>query len=871
MIRSQLSTIPKIVLLRSDKILHKLISLLLHPQRRIDNDFDVILDGVRDFYPNSYRLDEIELSLSHDDILQSDISSDYDYKVFRGFDYDFSFLQNIYEIYFVRNGSYIYVEDDRVNDYMELISKVSPFQLMGYGLSSKLLKEDINIETIVATVDNYTPLGLRVDSQRLYAENHLHLKGAGYLSFNLSKIITNPTPAEYYDPHFLKEIPRINEFSYINNHQISIGQIVDILKFCKDTIYRNLLNDSDKKQSIDKLSKILSIKNHTTLQNYYSIDHLSKLSLIIPLPKKSIKMKMLVQIIKYYDQDEYSKSYFMENILFFYIFSSTKDIFLQRVIKLYIQAINIIRSYMVMSQNLGLAHFSEYSGSTIRQVERRNANNTAKSIINSGTSKLNAKVGTPKSSHMIAQRVIGFAYAFEREKTPIEFNLGLSSIKEREKNTYVQEYLLPRFYHKRMAIKKETLAIDDFVRNVRYKNVDRFSLALQNTQIEALKNKKKLQGKTIDISSLVVTIDAVGKETHTPPEVFAPHFRYLRDIPEDLKGDIVLGSQTIDQHKRLVMSVHAGEDFNHLITGMRRVDETIVYFGLERRDRIGHLLSLGITPRAWIDNTKEIVVYKGEYFDDLVWMTQKLKYIATDTLSFQWYINRCEDTIWKLFGEIYTEYNSGRLKLVDLYDAWLYRRNCPIVYQQRERGEYVYGEYESRVLDSKKPNENIKKLYELYHTSEKTREAYEQVYRIEKREITDDILDIWEALQDHLLNDIAHKGIVVETNPSSNIFVSSLENYNHHPVFRFCPPKEQFLQKGELFNRFGLRDGKIATTINSDDPSIFVTTLQNEYRLIKNTAKEYYKCSDKEADEWIDEIRVFGLKIFDELCSGNPL
>jgi len=881
MIYNSLYNIPKIVLLRSDKILHKLLRSLTSGHSSLDDNFDELLSGVRDFYPNSYRLDEIELSLAQEDILHSGISSDYNHKNFHGLDYDYTFMQEIFDEFFIKDGGTLYVKDERVNDYMEFISKVSPFQLMGYGLSNKLLKNEIKIETLIATVSNYTPLGLRVEKHEPYAENHLHLKGSGYLAFNFSKIISNPTPKEYYRDDFLKEIPRINEFSYINNHQISIGQLVDLLKLCKDIIYDSVLSGYEneelmsesriqriqqkKKEAIGNLQKIIFINGSVTPRNNYNIEILSKINQIVPLRKRSVATQMVGQIIQYYDQYEYSKSYFLESILFFYIYNIQKDNFFKRIIKIYLHTINILRSYMVMSQNLGLAHFGEYSSSAIREVEKRNAHNTAKSIINSGTSKLNAKMGTLKTSEMIAQRVINLSRAFKYKERSIDVNFGLSITKGREEDGYGERYLLPRFYHKRMGIKEETFAIDNFVRNVQYKSVERYMIELHGNQIKAFQNRAKWKDKSVDISSLVVAVDAVGKETHTPPEVFAPHFRYLRNLPEDMKCDIFLGSHRFQPHKRLIMCVHAGEDFNHLITGIRRVDEAIEYFGLERRDRLGHLLSLGLTPKVWIENIREIVVYKGDYFDDLVWMVQRLKYIPNKKIDTQWYINLCEDTIWRLFGELYPEFGERRLAVVELYNAWLYRRNCPIVYQQRERGELIYGEYDKRVLDAKEPTKNVKKLYELYNTSKKTRDAYAQVYRVNKSDITDDILDIWEALQDYMLNEIAKKGIIAETNPSSNIFISSLRSYKYHPIFRFSPPKEEFLRDGGLFNRFGLRDGKVATTINSDDPSIFVTTLQNEHRLIKNCAKNHYQCSDKEADDWIKDIRMFGVKVFDEL------
>ena len=529
---------------------------------------------------------------------------------------------------------------------------------------------------------------------------------------------------------------------------------------------------------------------------------------------------------------------------------------------------------MLMSQNLGLSHFSEFSGSSLREVERRNAHNTARSIINSGTTELNAKIGTAISSAKLARNIGDFKNAFDRENhksknSNLAFNFGLSTVKDREKSfTIVTGNLHPIFYKKRLKIKEETLAIDDFMRNVKYKTIDSFSHALKYTGINAYKEKDRLQEKNFDLSSYVVSIDAVGKETHTPPEVFAPFFRYLRNAPKQLQNDIFLGSHDFKHHKNLLITVHAGEDFNHIVTGMRRVDESMQYFNLQRRDRLGHVLSLGITPKMWLGSVQEVLLHKGDYFDDLVWLCSKLKKISVPSLDISRFISIYEEKVWRLFEELHPMYSGKSLHLSDLYDAWKYRKNCPLTYYARKRGVTHFDDYSFAVLD-KEPNKQIAELYELYQTNKELRERRAEVIRIDKAKIKKEELKIWEALQDKLLNTIAKKGIIIETNPSSNIFISSLSGYAYHPIFRFNPPKDKQLKKGKKFNKYGQRDGRISITINSDDPAIFVTSLQNEYRTIKNIAKDCYNCTDKEADDWLKDIREFGIEIFKESDDGR--
>jgi len=870
MLKNTLTHIPQIVLLRSDKILNTLITLLSENKHSHQNDFPEIMEGVRDFYPNSYRLDEMELSLSQSVLKESDISSDLNFKKFKDIDYNFSFLDKLYDKFLMQDGANIYAREEVLESYLGFISKVSPLQIIGYRFARELKEDILTQNDVFAFVNAYTPLALEVDKINEYAENHLHLKGAGYLGFNFIKLLSYDTPKAYYHKSFLQEIPRINEFSFINNSQISIGQIVNILKLSKDFIYSSFMsNKLDDEEYQNRLQKIM-IYNQSFGDSYiYSMENLNKIEKIFSLSCDSVELEICKKVIKLYNEDNYSKAYLMEYVLIFYIYQTTQFHCLQRVIKLYLHATNILRSYMLMSQNLGLAHFSEFSGSTLREVERRNAHNTARSIISSGTTHLNAKIGSATASYKIERNILDFKNAFDGQEKKIKaFNFGLSSLKNREKSIEIHTgELLPRFYNKRIKIKEESLAIDDFVRNVKYKIVDKFDTALKFTQIEAYKQKDSLQNETFDISSYVVSLDAVGKETHTPPEVFAPHFRYLRNAPKSLKNNIFNDLHTFNYHPNLLITVHAGEDFNHIVTGMRRVDETIEFFEMQRRDRLGHVLSLGIRPQSWIESVQELVVYKGDYFDDLVWLCQKLKQISCRELDLSHYIHIYTDKIWKLFSELYPMCKQS-LHINDLYQAWTYRKNCPITYYQRERGETLFGEYDQRVLDDR-PSKEVKEIYELYQSNKKVREAYQNIIKIDKSKIDKEELEVWELVQDKILDEIAQKGIIIETNPSSNIFISFMKGYAYHPIFRFYPPKSKYLKKGKRFNRYGQRNGRISITINSDDPAIFATSLQNEYKTIKNIAKKRYNCSDKEADDWLDDIRRFGITIFKECEYGR--
>lgn len=861
MIENSITNIPQIVLLRSDKVFNQLLVEILEIKDNKNNDSsNAFIEAVRDFYPNQYRLDEIELSLSQKELLKCDLSSNGSFNTLK---YNFSFLKSVFDIFLKYDGSKILAKEKTLEEYLALITKISPLQIVGYELYSNLFNHKIRINDLFSFIDTYTPLFLRVDNQNKYAENHLHLKGASYTSFNMLNVLTTKTKKEYFQNKFINTLPRINEFSYINNHIYSIGQIIEITKTCNDYIYGSILDNALTKTDkyIDKLNRILTLNKSVNPKYQYSIKTISEMNKLFPIFKNTIEDNIIRRMIELYEKGYIAKVQLLENILFFYLYKDTESNYLRYFIKLYFQASNILRSYMVMSQNIGLSHFSEFSGSAIRQVENRNSMNIASSIINSGTNYLNAKMDVKTNSSKICNIVQDFKHAFDNQKGKIKFNFGLSSKKMREKEIKVVN-LLPLFYKKRKLVKKEALALDDFIRNIKYKRINKFTYDLKYTKIKAYKEKHKLKNKILDMSSYVVSIDAVGKETHTPPEVFAPFFRYLRSSPQKLKNDIFLGTKKFQLHPKLLITVHAGEDFNHIITGMRRVDESVKFFNMKRNDRLGHVLSLGLFPNTWIKNIKDILVYKGDYFDDLVWLSRELKYLSKTNLDVSRYIKIYEDKIWKLFSEIYPTCQNN-ITISDLYEAWEYRKNCVLSYYKRKRGEVLFDDYSNIVLE-KKPNIKVREIFELYQTNKKVRKNYQEVIKINKNNISKDEINIWRALQDKMINDLASKGLIIETNPSSNVFVSSINSYDYHPIFRFYPPKEALLKKGSKFNKFNQRKGRIAVTINSDDPAIFVTSLQNEYKTLKNVAKNKYKCTDKEAEDWINDIRKYGINLFKE-------
>ncbi|MCV5690354.1 hypothetical protein OFN32_39720, partial [Escherichia coli] len=67
-------------------------------------------------------------------------------------------------------------------------------------------------------------------------------------------------------------------------------------------------------------------------------------------------------------------------------------------------------------------------------------------------------------------------------------------------------------------------------------------------------------------------------------------------------------------------------------------------------------------------------------------------------------------------------------------------------------------------------------------------------------ESSDDLL-LMAAIQDYLLTEYDSRGIIIEANPTSNLYIARLREYQEHPIFRWCGPESVLLNEGNKYNR----------------------------------------------------------------------
>ena len=140
MLKNNLKDISNIVLLRSDKILSGLLTLDLYPQSINNNKSNSYLNGVRDYYPNTFRKPAIENSIKH--TLNKSNSSAF------SLNYEFGFLDELFDYYLKFDGNHIYAKKEFLENYSSLVSKIHPFNIIGYKLAKKYMGNKATIQNI---------------------------------------------------------------------------------------------------------------------------------------------------------------------------------------------------------------------------------------------------------------------------------------------------------------------------------------------------------------------------------------------------------------------------------------------------------------------------------------------------------------------------------------------------------------------------------------------------------------------------------------------------------------------------------------------------------------------------------------------------
>lgn len=325
---------------------------------------------------------------------------------------------------------------------------------------------------------------------------------------------------------------------------------------------------------------------------------------------------------------------------------------------------------------------------------------------------------------------------------------------------------------------------------------------------QRLKNKKSLDvlleslnyhdKKGLEVyKELVVGFDAAGNELHSSPEAFSPIFRKLA----------FLGYKNF--------TYHAGEDFIHILSGLRMVYEAVEFLEMGPGNRIGHATALGIEPSLWYQRLydSKLTIKKGEWLDNLVFAYD----FCTNNQKMYSHLAKLESTIRHYFAEIYS--SDKYYSMHQIIEAWKCRKYDPfIVFNWREPG--MFEDFERIELQNFQAVESdIRNLFTKYHDGQCI-EKYNQMIQIEPLTVFG--VNELRTIQNMMIELLNSKNMAIETLPTSNVRISYYKSYEEHHLSRWLG----------LANE---KDPKPTVVVGSDDTGIFMTNLKNEYAHIFQT------------------------------------
>lgn len=345
------------------------------------------------------------------------------------------------------------------------------------------------------------------------------------------------------------------------------------------------------------------------------------------------------------------------------------------------------------------------------------------------------------------------------------------------------------------------------------------------------------------LSEYIVGIDAASDENATEPWMFSMVYKNMRSS-EVVKPVVKRqrNSNGFEYIQSIGFTYHVGEDFRHLISGLRHVHEVIEEFGYRAGDRLGHALALGVDVDKWVNRNEVVTLPRLEYLENMLWM---------------WGINTCEgvelpiqlgvleDRIISIAKSIYKRSESITVKM--LYTAYKmkfdadHRKISERIEGHSNRDTHIFCSYDQCEKECYDTWNSERLLLTNYCPVFEERYSKKELVEVDKGDVP-----LYRKLQEYLIDKIEKAGIYIETNPTSNLSIGELEYMDKHPIFSL--------------NQIEGRSGhQVLVTINSDDPAVFNTNVENEFAYIYYAA-EKQGISKAAILEWIDKVRQYGME-----------
>ena len=246
----------------------------------------------------------------------------------------------------------------------------------------------------------------------------------------------------------------------------------------------------------------------------------------------------------------------------------------------------------------------------------------------------------------------------------------------------------------------------------------------------------------------------------------------------------------------LNLTIHAGEDFRHLLGGLRAIHEPFWWRLMHRGDRLGHALAISLDPRRWCEEHPIVVMPRHERMLDLAWMLSFVTARRLDGVS--------ATTLSGARDELERHLRAWRVKDASILDFLELARNLgrPQIWSRIDaphwNGEHFKYDPVLRLLG------RLLALGDGNPCSESIEVSTENGWK-----------DLC-AVRDELARLLARWRTPIEINPSSNLLIGGLNHALDQPLFHLDPQSSEEARG-------------LVMTLSADDPLCFATTLSDEF------------------------------------------
>lgn len=297
-------------------------------------------------------------------------------------------------------------------------------------------------------------------------------------------------------------------------------------------------------------------------------------------------------------------------------------------------------------------------------------------------------------------------------------------------------------------------------------------------------------------------IDAAANELHAGPDVFAPIFGIMR------RNGI--------EHA----TFHSGEDFVHLLGGIRQIADALSLLDLQPGDRLGHGTAVGLHPRRWLDSMPgKIAIRRGEWMIDMVMAWHFLRnnpaaQIAAAKAASQ--ATRCAGDVFQQFLPV--EELAAMLQLRGLWPAYVLGAvdDAENWRWQHQSLDPHWRNEANLVAQKQQNNRQSLQLLARWLREPGVQQRCEAFIQVESAFLPEaDML----ALQQEVQREIVTKQVIIETLPTSNVRISQYWHIREHHSLRWMGLGQHRVEG----------DSQPMVSLGSDDPGIFATDMRSEF------------------------------------------